>query len=358
MSPIRTNTNIVELTELVTPKEVKHLVPNTDIEDFIAYGQEEIKRIISGEDDRMIVVVGPCSIHDKEQAIAYAKLIKPIADQVKDKILVVMRAYFEKPRSVLGWKGLVNDPHLDGTHDMNAGLVLAREIAVGIAKEGVYVGTEFLNPVIPQYLDDVTVWAAIGARNLHSQTSREFASGLSMAIGMKNCPEGGVKAIIDGIRCAAQSHHFPAINQEGQICNGLTRGNDFAHAILRGGTSKPNYNRVTVETLQSYMKAAEIAPSVMIDCSHGNSGKDFRKQGTVLDNVIAQRAQGNTGIIGVMIESNINAGKQSVPADMSTLDKSTLQYGVSITDSCVGMKETIDMLERSYEVLASGILIE
>jgi len=316
----------------------------------VVEGRETIKRILRREDTRLLVIVGPCSIHDHAAALDYAGRLAKLRETVEDQLFLVMRTYFEKPRTTLGWKGLVNDPHLDGTYDMATGLYKAREILLAVSEMGMPGATEVLDPIVPQYLDDLVAWAAIGARTTESQTHREMASGLSMPVGFKNSTDGNLRVAIDAMVSARQPHHFLGIDQEGRTAVISTRGNSCGHVIMRGGFDHPNYDPVSVTMAEEQMREAGLAPQIMIDCGHANSDKRPRLQAHVLKSALQQRFDGNTSIIGVMIESNIKEGKQPLASDPSKLE-----YGLSITDPCLSWEDTARLLKFARDELASGI---
>ncbi len=300
--------------------------------------REQVSRILRGADDRLIVVVGPCSIHDRDAALDYARLLKPLADALADDLCIVMRVYFEKPRTTVGWKGLINDPRLDGSYAVNDGLQLARRLLLDITALGLPTGCEFLDPIIPQFYTDIVAWGAIGARTTESQVHRELASGLSMPIGFKNGTGGGIQMAIDAVHAAAFPHRFIGVTEQGLAGIVATRGNRDCHVILRGGRTGANYDAESVQrTLASIAKAGQ-RPRVMIDTSHGNSDKDFARQPAVARTVAEQVAAGERGIIGLMMESFLVDGRQDLD------DPAHLVYGQSITDACMGWEMTLPVL--------------
>jgi 3-deoxy-7-phosphoheptulonate synthase len=342
------NVNVSATTRLVTPREIKSDLPITkDAIQSVLEGRQAIERILRKEDERLLVVVGPCSIHDQDSALEYAERLVGLRERVGDQLYLVMRTYFEKPRTTVGWKGLVNDPHLDGTYDMETGLRRARELLLKIAHMGLPTATEVLDTIVPQYLSDLESWVAIGARTIESQTHRELASGLSMPVGFKNSTDGNLQLAINAFLSARQAHHFLGIDEEGHTCIIATKGNPYGHVILRGGHDRPNYDPVSVLRAQEQLKKAGLPPLIMIDCSHDNSGKDPRLQPHVLRSVIQQRLDGNHSIIGVMLESHLEEGNQPVK-------NGGLKYGVSITDPCLGWKKTEAALLYACEELADG----
>ncbi|WP_213716513.1 3-deoxy-7-phosphoheptulonate synthase AroF [Cedecea lapagei] len=344
------NVHISDEQILITPDQLKAEFPLTAAQEAqIEQSRQTISNIIAGRDPRLLVVCGPCSIHDPEAAIEYARRFKVLSEQVSDSLYLVMRVYFEKPRTTVGWKGLINDPHMDGSFDVEAGLKIARRLLVELVSLGLPLATEALDPNSPQYLGDLFSWSAIGARTTESQTHREMASGLSMPVGFKNGTDGSLGTAINAMRAAAMPHRFVGINQAGQVCLLQTQGNPDGHVILRGGKS-PNYSPADVAQCEVEMQKAGLRPSLMIDCSHGNSNKDFRRQPGVAESAIAQIKDGNRSIIGLMIESNIHEGNQS-----SEQPRSEMKYGVSVTDACIDW-ETTDSLLREIHKDLSGVL--
>ncbi|HBR1512775.1 TPA: 3-deoxy-7-phosphoheptulonate synthase AroF [Klebsiella quasipneumoniae subsp. quasipneumoniae] len=337
------NVHITDEHVLMTPEQLKAEFPlSVEQEAQIAHARETISNIIAGRDPRLLVVCGPCSIHDPEAAIEYARRFKALAAEVSDSLYLVMRVYFEKPRTTVGWKGLINDPHMDGSFDVEGGLKIARRLLVELVNMGLPLATEALDPNSPQYLGDLFSWSAIGARTTESQTHREMASGLSMPVGFKNGTDGSLATAINAMRAAAMPHRFVGINQAGQVCLLQTQGNPNGHVILRGGKA-PNYGPEDVEKCEKEMVQAGLKPSLMVDCSHGNSNKDFRRQPAVAESVVAQIKDGNRSIIGLMIESNIHEGNQS-----SEQPREAMKYGVSVTDACISW-ETTDALLRELD---------
>lgn len=337
------NVHITDEHVLMTPEQLKAEFPlSVEQEAQIAHARETISDIIAGRDPRLLVVCGPCSIHDPEAAIEYARRFKALAAEVSDSLYLVMRVYFEKPRTTVGWKGLINDPHMDGSFDVEGGLKIARRLLVELVNMGLPLATEALDPNSPQYLGDLFSWSAIGARTTESQTHREMASGLSMPVGFKNGTDGSLATAINAMRAAAMPHRFVGINQAGQVCLLQTQGNPNGHVILRGGKA-PNYGPDDVAICEKEMAQAGLKPSLMVDCSHGNSNKDFRRQPAVAESVVAQIKDGNRSIIGLMIESNIHEGNQS-----SEQPREAMKYGVSVTDACISW-ETTDALLRELD---------
>ena len=338
------NINISDHEVLITPDSLKSDMPVTPvITEQINESREIVRNIISKKDKRLLVVVGPCSIHDPDAAIDYAHRLKKLSLLLDKKLYIVMRSYFEKPRSTVGWKGLINDPYLDDSFKISEGLKIARKLLLEISEIGLPLATEALDPITPQYLQDLISWSAIGARTTESQTHREMASGLSCAIGFKNGTDGSLEVAINAMQSAVAPHRFLGINPSGQVSIIHTRGNPDVHVVLRGGSNGPNYEKEAVLESEQKLQGKGLNPSIMIDCSHANSNKDHKNQSKVLDNISEQILEGNESITGVMIESNIGSGNQSIS------DK--LAYGVSITDACVDWDETERMLTKLAETL-------
>ena len=300
----------------------------------VAQGRREIAEILRGESDRLVVVVGPCSIHHPEAGLEYARRLRAAADQFRDELCIVMRVYFEKPRTIVGWKGLINDPHLDGSYSINEGLRLARRFLLNVVQLGLPAGTEFLDPITPQFIADLVSWGAIGARTVESQVHRELASGLSMPVGFKNGTGGTVQIAIDAIRSSAHPHRFLSVTKQGLAAIVSTAGNPECHVILRGGSQGPNYSREHVHATVEKLKAAGAPPAVMIDCSHANSGKKHENQPSVVQDVCAQLASGTNEIFGLMLESFLVEGRQDLEKGKE------LVFGQSITDACMGWERT------------------
>lgn len=336
------NQHVIEIKALPSPRAIKTKLPITDqAATLVVETREAIRRILHGEDrDRLLVIVGPCSIHDPEAAYEYACKLKPIADALRDRFLIVMRTYFEKPRTTVGWKGLINDPRLDGTCDIAAGMELARAILLRINQLGLPCGTELLDPISPQYVADLISWAAIGARTTESQTHREMASGVSMPVGFKNGTEGSLQVAINAMTSARAPHHFVGINADGQTAIIKTMGNPDRHLVLRGGGGRTNYEAQDVAKAEAAVVGEGIARPIMIDCSHDNSKKDHTRQGLVAREVLQQFGEGRQSIMGLMLESNLNPGKQAWKEGVNLL------HGVSITDACLGWGETEHLLHE------------
>ena len=331
------NTRIIDRRKVPAPYELVNKYPINDQISKLIYGtRNEISQILHNKDDRLFVVVGPCSIHDPESALEYAEKLAKENKRLSKNILVIMRVYFEKPRTTVGWKGLINDPDINETFNIAKGIELARKLLINIAELGLPAGTEFLDPISPQYVTDIISWGAIGARTAESQIHRELASGLSCPIGIKNGTDGGLKAAIDGIQAANHSHVFLGATKEADIAMLKTAGNNDTHIILRGG-KEPNYDSESVESALVALREAEVNESIMIDASHGNSQKIFKQQIPVVESICEQMLNGNNNIKGVMIESHLNEGNQKI--------SESLKYGQSITDACMGWEDTVKCLE-------------
>ncbi|MCT8737274.1 3-deoxy-7-phosphoheptulonate synthase [Glaesserella parasuis] len=340
------NVNICDEKVLLTPKGLKQEFPLPEhLRKQIEKSRKVISDIIHKRDKRQLIVIGPCSIHDPVSALEYAKKLKVLADKVSDKLYIVMRVYFEKPRTTVGWKGLINDPNLNGTFDVEKGLRIARKLLLDLAELGLPLATEALDPISPQYLADLFSWSAIGARTTESQTHREMASGLSMVVGFKNGTDGNLGVAINAMQASAMGHSFIGINQQGQVTVLHTKGNPDGHVILRGGKS-PNFEAQYVQECEQALRKAGLPEAIMIDCSHGNSNKDYRRQPLVAENVLQQLVAGNQSIIGLMIESHLFAGNQS-----SEQPFEQMQYGVSITDACIDWQTTETLLTDFAETL-------
>ncbi|MEM7772073.1 MAG: 3-deoxy-7-phosphoheptulonate synthase [Cyanobacteria bacterium P01_E01_bin.6] len=347
------DTHIESSQLLPAPIELINQLPLSETAaETVMKGRQAIADIVDGHDSRKFIVVGPCSIHDVSAAVEYAERLKQLADRVADKFLIVMRVYFEKPRTTIGWKGLINDPFLDGSFHIEQGLSKARQLLIQIADVGLPAGTEALDPITPQYLSDLVSWSAIGARTIESQTHREMASGLSMPVGLKNGTDGNVTVAIDALQASRTPHHFLGISPTGQVSIFRTKGNPFGHIILRGGGGKPNYDAHTVQMVEAQLTERGLPKRVVIDCSHGNSNKDHTKQTVVFNNIIDQIVDGNTSIIGMMLESNLFEGNQPI-----STDKSCLKYGISITDKCIGWDDTEAIVMAAYERLKVPVTV-
>lgn len=332
------DTNISGHHSLPAPRQVCKLLPaSKQCLETVTRGRREIRAILDGKDERLFIVVGPCSIHDPRAAFEYAERLRELAEKMKDRFVLVMRVYFEKPRTTVGWKGLINDPRLDGSFHIEDGLKAARKLLLRVAALGLPAATEALDPVSPQYLADLISWHAIGARTTESQTHRELASGLSSPVGFKNGTEGDIQVALDAIKSAAAPHHFLGVDPDGRVSVYRTRGNKNCHVVLRGGR-EPNFDRPSVLACAEKLKRADLNPRLMVDCSHGNSNKDHRRQPGVFDACLEQVRAGGSAIAGLMIESNLFAGRQDLPKDFKSSD--SLSYGVSITDACLGWDET------------------
>lgn len=330
------------LNPLISPAVLNYFQPVTEeVSELVAAARKEADAILKGEDDRLLVVIGPCSIHDPKAAIEYGERLKPLIEKHKDDLQIIMRVYFEKPRTTVGWKGLINDPHLDDSFDINQGLRVARGLLIDLAKMGIPAGTEFLDTISPQYIADLIAWGAIGARTTESQVHRELASGLSMPVGFKNGTGGSIQLALDAIQSASRPHHFLSVTKQGVSAIVSTTGNDSCHIILRGGKSGPNYEKKDIDEVVVMLNEQGLPPHVMVDCSHGNSRKDYRNQPLVASALCHQIAEGSTAVVATMVESNLVEGNQKLVPDLSKLT-----YGQSVTDACIGWDDTIEVLEK------------
>ena len=337
-------------TKLSAPRSLKRELPITESSnEKVARSREAVTRILRQEDPRLLLVVGPCSIHDIEGALEYAQRLNGLRLELRDQLEIVMRVYFEKPRTTLGWKGLINDPYLDDTHDIDTGLRQARRLLLAITDMGLPTATEFLDPIVPQYIDDLVTWAAIGARTTESQTHRELASGLSMPVGYKNATDGALQVALDAMQSARAPHSFLGIDQDGFTSIVRTTGNPDGHIVLRGGRSKTNFDAESIRAAEAKLRQAKLPVVMMVDCSHANSGKQAARQEEVLKSIIEQRIGGTRSLIGAMIESYLEEGSQPIPKDLAKL-----RYGVSITDACISWETTERLLRWSHETLAKA----
>ncbi|AGH80430.1 phospho-2-dehydro-3-deoxyheptonate aldolase [Psychromonas sp. CNPT3] len=341
------NIYIESETVLITPAQLKVQLPvSAYVYQFINRARQTIANIIHKKDPRLLIICGPCSIHDIDAAKEYATRLKKIHDQYKDTLYIVMRVYFEKPRTTVGWKGLINDPYMDDSFDIEAGLKKARELLLWISELGLPIATEALDPISPQYIGDLFSWAAIGARTTESQTHREMASGLSMPVGFKNGTDGSLSTAVNAMQSAASSHRFMGINQNGQSALLQTTGNKDGHVILRGGGGKPNYDSLNVALAEQALDKAKMKNILIVDCSHENSNKNHELQSLVANDVFHQILKGNKSIIGIMLESNLNSGNQA-----AVLPVSNLRYGVSVTDACIDWKSTEALFSQAHDLL-------
>jgi 3-deoxy-7-phosphoheptulonate synthase len=343
--------NIESNLVLINPNDLKAKMPISDTAaKAVMEGREVVRNILDGKDHRLFVVIGPCSIHDTEAAIEYGKRLKELQEKVKDSLYLVMRVYFEKPRTTVGWKGLINDPHMNDSFEIEEGLHIGRKLLLDLSELGLPLATEALDPISPQYMQDLIAWSAIGARTTESQTHREMSSGLSCAVGFKNGTDGGLEVATNALKSVSHPHNFLGINEDGQVSVVRTKGNPYAHVVLRGGGGKPNYDSVNVALTEQALDKAGLENNIMVDCSHANSSKDAALQPLVADNVANQILEGNKSIVGLMIESNLGWGNQSIPADLNDL-----QYGVSVTDACIDWDATekcmLEMNEKLKDVL-------
>lgn len=336
--------NIAAIDDLMTPAQIARLCPvDQALQDRVQSYRQTVRDILTRKDSRLLAIVGPCSIHDTEAALDYAGRLKKLSDELSDRFFVIMRTYFEKPRTTVGWKGLILDPDLDGSYNIDKGLIKARNLLIEIGKLGLPVGCEMLDPIIPQYIDELISWASIGARTTESQTHRNLASGLSVPVGFKNSTSGELSNAINAIKSAAAPASFIGMDKDGRSAVYRTRGNNMCHLIMRGGDRAPNYYEDDVETARKKLLDSSLNDAIIIDCSHGNSRKDFRRQKRVLRSVVDQVVWGDDSIRGFMLESNINEGNQPIGGDLA--------YGVSITDACIGWEETERILTASANIL-------
>jgi 3-deoxy-7-phosphoheptulonate synthase len=330
------NINVDAQDVLVTPDQLNAALPMSDaVRETVTASRQLIWDILDRKNPRLFAVVGPCSIHDPAAALDYARRLKVLADEVKDTIVVVMRVYFEKPRTTVGWKGLINDPYLNDSFKIEEGLQIGRKLLLDILELGLPTATEALDPISPQYLQDLISWNAIGARTTESQTHREMASGLSAAVGFKNGTDGGLEVAINALKSVAKPHRFLGVNSQGQVSVYTTRGNRYGHVVLRGGSAGPNYDSVHIKLCEDALAKAGLPQNIVVDCSHANSNKQPELQPLVAENITNQILEGNRSIIGLMIESNLKAGNQSIPHDLADLE-----YGVSVTDGCIDWEAT------------------
>lgn len=353
MSAVTDNLNIASNEALITPEQLKSELPLAGAAlESVQKARQTIFSILDRKDPRLFIVVGPCSIHDIDAAMDYANRLQNLAAKVEDTLYLVMRVYFEKPRTSIGWKGLINDPYLDDSFKIEEGLRKGRKLLLDIVELGLPTSSEALDPISPQYLQDVIAWSAIGARTTESQTHREMSSGLSSAIGFKNGTDGGLMVAVNAMQSVSNPHRFLGINELGQVSVVTTKGNPYAHVVLRGGGNGPNYDSVHVAQCEKALQDGGVNTNIMIDCSHANSSKDPFVQPLVLKDITHQILEGNKSIIGVMLESNINGGNQPIPKDLSQL-----KYGVSVTDGCMDWETTekaiLEMAEKLRPVLAS-----
>ncbi|SEF98081.1 3-deoxy-7-phosphoheptulonate synthase [Marinobacterium lutimaris] len=343
--------NVESTTALVTPDELKKKLAISDAAaQTVMEGRQVIRDILDHKDKRLLVVVGPCSIHDPEAALEYGRKLKALADELKDNLYLVMRVYFEKPRTTVGWKGLINDPHMNDSFDIEEGLHIARKLLIDLSEMGLPLATEALDPISPQYIQDLISWSAIGARTTESQTHREMSSGLSCAVGFKNGTDGSLDVAVNAMKSVSHSHNFLGLNNEGQVAIIRTRGNAYGHVVLRGGNGKPNYDSVSVKLCEQALDKAGQSKNIMIDCSHANSNKDPAIQPLVAEDAASQILEGNRSIIGLMIESNLGWGAQSIPERLEEL-----KYGVSVTDACIDWKTTEASLRDLSAKLADAL---
>ncbi|MBF0468912.1 MAG: 3-deoxy-7-phosphoheptulonate synthase [Desulfamplus sp.] len=341
--------NVESFLPLITPEDFKAQFPMPpESEDAVIAGRDEIKKILSCEDKRLMVITGPCSVHDEASAIEYAQKLAMLKEKVKDSFAIIMRVYFEKPRTTIGWKGLINDPYMDDSRDVMEGLRRARKLLIRITSMGLSTATEMLDPIIPQFIDGLVCWAAIGARTTESQTHREMASGLSMPVGFKNSTDGALDTAINSMIAAKSPQSFLGIDPHGKVCVVKTKGNAYAHIVLRGG-KRPNYDSVSIREAVTTLKKKDLSQSIIVDCSHANSGKKFQGQVVVWEDVINQYLNGNHAIKGLMLESNLCEGSQNMSCGAENL-----AYGVSVTDECISWETTEEMILKGHEKIAAS----
>lgn len=341
------NVNVISQTTLIAPSALRASVPVDEATfDFVSSSRATISNILDRKDHRLIVVVGPCSIHDRVAAIDYAARLKSLAAELSDTLYIVMRVYFEKPRTTTGWKGLINDPHLDDSFDIEEGLKIGRTLLRDLLAMGLPTATEALDPITPQYLQDLISWSAIGARTTESQTHREMASGLSSAVGFKNGTDGSLDVAINALKSVKHPHRFLGINSEGVVSIFETKGNPYGHVVLRGGSNGPNYDSVNIAKCEHALASAELPKNIMVDCSHANSSKDHNIQPLVARDISNQIVKGNKSIVGLMLESHLHEGRQAIPGDLNDLE-----YGVSVTDACINWADT----QASLRELADAV---
>ena len=345
------NINVLSQDLLPTPAVVKKALPLTSsAEQTVLAGRNTMQQILDRQDPRLFVVIGPCSIHDTDAALVYAEKLQKLAAEVNDTLYIIMRVYFEKPRTTVGWKGLINDPFMDDSFHIEKGLYKARELLLTLAEMGIPTATEALDPISPQYLSDLITWSAIGARTTESQTHREMASGLSTPVGFKNGTDGSLDVAINALHSVSQPHNFLGINQQGQCTVVKTRGNSYGHVVLRGGGGKPNYDAAHIAECEKALQNAKLPLNITVDCSHGNSSKDPANQTKVVEDCITQIDNDNQSIIGLMLESNLGWGNQSIPEDLSKL-----KYGVSVTDACIDWETTETLLRNTQQRLKNKL---
>ncbi len=341
------NLNVVSEVILITPEQLKSQIPLSEVAKKTVFDSRQvIRNILDGKDHRILVVVGPCSIHDPIAAVDYAQRLKVLADEVADTLYIVMRVYFEKPRTTIGWKGLINDPHMNNTFEIQDGLQIGRELLNNIAEIGLPSATEALDPISPQYIQDCITWSAIGARTTESQIHREMASGLSSVVGFKNGTDGSLELALNALQSASNRHRFLGIGSQGQVTMIQTKGNAYAHLVLRGGTNGPNYDSKHISHSEAELVKNGVPLNIMVDCSHANSRKNPDRQTLVIDNVVKQIREGNNSIIGLMIESNINEGSQTISNNIHEL-----KYGVSVTDACINWEVTENLVRSMRDKL-------
>jgi 3-deoxy-7-phosphoheptulonate synthase len=339
---------------LPTPDQIRSELPvSKESLETVLKGRDVIQNILDNKDPRLFVVIGPCSIHDTKAAMEYAARLHTLAEEVKDTMLLVMRVYFEKPRTTVGWKGLINDPYLDDSFKIEEGLKIARRLLLDVTKMGLPTATEALDPITPQYLSELISWSAIGARTTESQTHREMASGLSTPVGFKNGTDGNIQVAINAMQSALKPHHFLGIDSAGRISVFMTKGNAYSHIVLRGADKGSNYDAQNLKTCEEVLGKAGLRKKIMVDCSHGNSNKDHKNQPAVFESCIEQRIAGNKSICGMMVESHLHEGSQPIPPNFK--DLRDLKYGVSVTDKCINWETTEELIRRAHRKLSQNL---
>ncbi len=339
------NIRIKAFKKLISPRSIRTLIPNTSKSNStIASGRDDIYKILAGKDKRFVIITGPCSIHETSAAMEYAERLCELRKKYIDRLYIIMRVYFEKPRTTIGWKGLINDPFINNSNNIEEGLKLARRLLIDIAETCIPTATEILDPIIAGYIGELVSWIAIGARTSESQTHRQMASGLSASVGFKNSTDGNLEVALNAIESAKYPHSFVGIDDDGNSCIINTKGNPYTHIVLRGGGGKPNYHMEDIEECEKELADRKLPIRILVDCSHDNSNKNYQKQNMVVRDIIAQKKFGNKSIFGLMLESNLCEGKQSIPTDLSKL-----KHGVSISDGCIGWEETEELIEMLYK---------
>ncbi len=347
------NVHVASVSPIIAPQDLKAKSPLTDTaRATVLEGRKVVEDILAGRDSRLLMITGPCSIHNVEQAHEYARRLSQLHHTYLDQMYIIMRVYVDKPRTTVGWRGFLQDPDMDFTNDFQKGLELTRELMLHINEMGMPVATELLDPFIPQYIDELLTWGAIGARTTESQTHRAMSSGVSVPVGFKNSTEGNVQIAVDAILSAKKPHSFLGIDQQGRAAVIGTQGNPYGHVILRGGRGGPNFDEASVQSTAALLQKAGLLPNILVDCSHHNSNYDHNKQLIAMDSILEQRAKGQNQVVGVMLESNLEGGKQSIPTDHSQL-----KYGVSVTDACLSWEATEVLLADTYQRMGQARVV-